>query len=134
MKINEQCLLCLVNQAVKTANLINAYNREVFNRNIFFCYEQIDFSKINPEIVGENFCLIKQHIGCDDPYADTKRYYNQLFIGNIPIEAIRVHCECAFGVLKQDYGFRRFLTAGKANVRTELFFLCLAYDLEKLWN
>lgn len=45
-----------------------------------------------------------------------------------------IQAEGAFGVLKQDYGFRRFLTAGKANVRTELFFLCLAYNLQKLWN
>lgn len=45
-----------------------------------------------------------------------------------------IQVEGAFGVIKQDYGFRRFLTAGKVNVRTELFFLCLAYNLEKLWN
>lgn len=45
-----------------------------------------------------------------------------------------IQVEGAFGVLKQDYGFRRFLTAGKTNVRTEPFFLCLAYNLEKLWN
>ena len=45
-----------------------------------------------------------------------------------------IQVEGAFGVLKQDYGFRRFLTAGKANARTELFFLCLAYNLQKLWN
>lgn len=45
-----------------------------------------------------------------------------------------IQVEGAFGVLKQDYGFRRFLTAGKTNVRTELFFLCLAYNLQKLWN
>ena len=42
-----------------------------------------------------------------------------------------IQVEGAFGVLKQDYGFRRFLTAGKANARTELFFLCLAYNLQK---
>lgn len=45
-----------------------------------------------------------------------------------------IQVEGAFGVLKQDYGFRRFLTDGKTNVRTELFFLCLAYNLRKLRN
>jgi len=45
-----------------------------------------------------------------------------------------IQVEGAFGVLKQDYGFRRFLTSGKTNVRTELFFLCLAYNLQKLWK
>ena len=39
----------------------------------------------------------------------------------------------AIGLLKKDYRFRRFLTRGKANIRTELFFLALAYDLKKLW-
>ncbi len=44
-----------------------------------------------------------------------------------------IQVEGAFGQLKADFGFRRFLTRGKANVRTELFFLALAFDLKKLW-
>lgn len=43
-----------------------------------------------------------------------------------------IQVEGAFGLLKNDFGFRRFLTRGKANIRTELFFLALAYDLKKL--
>ena len=39
----------------------------------------------------------------------------------------------AFGLLKNDFGFRRFLTAGKASVRTELLFLALAFNLKKCW-
>ena len=44
-----------------------------------------------------------------------------------------IQVEGAFGLLKNDFGFRRFLTRGKRNVRTELFFLALAFDLKKLW-
>ena len=44
-----------------------------------------------------------------------------------------IQVEGAFGLLKNDFGFRRFLTRGKVNVRTELFFLALAFDLKKLW-
>ena len=44
-----------------------------------------------------------------------------------------IQVEGAFGLLKNDFGFRRFLTRGKKNVRTELFFLALAFDLKKLW-
>lgn len=44
-----------------------------------------------------------------------------------------IQVEGAFGLLKTDFGFRRFLTRGKANIRTELFFLALAFDLKKLW-
>ena len=44
-----------------------------------------------------------------------------------------IQVEGAFGLLKNDFGFRRFLTRGKANVRIELFLLVLAFDLKKLW-
>lgn len=44
-----------------------------------------------------------------------------------------IQVEGAFALLKTDFAFRRFLTRGKANVRTELFFLCLAFNLKKLW-
>ena len=44
-----------------------------------------------------------------------------------------IQVEGAFGLLKTDFGFRRFLTRGKTSVRTELFLLALAFDLKKLW-
>ena len=37
------------------------------------------------------------------------------------------------GLLKNDFGFRRFLTRGRANIRSELFLPAIAFDLEKLW-
>jgi len=43
-----------------------------------------------------------------------------------------IQVEGAFGVLKQDYGFRRFLTRGKKNVKTEFLLLCFAYNINKL--
>jgi transposase len=44
-----------------------------------------------------------------------------------------IQVEGAFGLLKNDFGFRRFLTKGRANIRTELFLLAMAFDLKKLW-
>ena len=44
-----------------------------------------------------------------------------------------IQVEGAFALLKNDFGFRRFLTRGKGNIRAELFFLALAFDLKKLW-
>lgn len=44
-----------------------------------------------------------------------------------------IQVEGAFALLKNDFGFRRFLTRGKTNVRTEIFFLSLAFNLKKLW-
>ena len=44
-----------------------------------------------------------------------------------------IQAEGTFALLKSDFGFRRFLTSGKANVRTELFFLALGFNLKKRW-
>jgi len=44
-----------------------------------------------------------------------------------------IQVEGAFTLLKRDFGFRRFLTKGKKNVRIELFFLAMAFNLKKLW-
>lgn len=45
-----------------------------------------------------------------------------------------IQVEGAFGLLKNDFGFRRFLTRGKRNVRTEIFLLGLGFNLKKLWK
>ena len=44
-----------------------------------------------------------------------------------------IQVEGAFGLLKNGFGFRRFLTTGKKNVRVELFFLALGFNLKKRW-
>ena len=44
-----------------------------------------------------------------------------------------IQAEGTFALLKTDFGFRRFLTTGKTNVRTELFFLALGFNLKKRW-
>ena len=45
-----------------------------------------------------------------------------------------IQVEGAFGVLKEDHGFRRFLLRGKKNVRTEFLLMCLGYNINKLHN
>lgn len=40
--------------------------------------------------------------------------------------------EGAFGVLKSDYGFTRFLTCGKINVKIEFLLLSMGYNINKL--
>lgn len=45
-----------------------------------------------------------------------------------------IQVEGVFGVLKEDYGFKRFLTRGKKNVETQLFLLAFAFNIEKLCN
>lgn len=43
-----------------------------------------------------------------------------------------IQVEGAFGVLKQDYGFRRFLMRRNKNIRTEFLILSFGYDINKL--
>ena len=43
-----------------------------------------------------------------------------------------IQSEGVFGVLKQDYGFRRFLRRGEGNVFTETLLYAMAYDINKL--
>jgi len=43
-----------------------------------------------------------------------------------------IQSEGAFGILKQDRNFTRFLTRGIVNVKTEVLLLCLAFNVNKL--
>jgi len=43
-----------------------------------------------------------------------------------------IQVEGVFGVTKQDYGFRRFLTRGEVNVRTEYLLLAFGFNINKL--
>ena len=43
-----------------------------------------------------------------------------------------IQVEGAFGVLKNDYAFHRFLTRGKNRVKTEFMLLCFGYNMNKL--
>ena len=43
-----------------------------------------------------------------------------------------IQVEGAFGVLKHDYNFSRFLTRGKNSVKTEFILLCFGYNINKL--
>ena len=43
-----------------------------------------------------------------------------------------IQVEGAFGVLKNDYEFQRFLLRGKTKVKLEILLLCMGYNLNKL--
>ncbi len=45
-----------------------------------------------------------------------------------------IQVEGAFGVLKYDHGFARFLTRGKNKVKTEFILLSMGYNINKLHN
>jgi len=43
-----------------------------------------------------------------------------------------IQAEGAFGVIKQDYGFRQFLLRGNKKVKTEILLIAMAYNINKL--
>ncbi|MFQ9149929.1 MAG: transposase, partial [Eubacteriales bacterium] len=43
-----------------------------------------------------------------------------------------IQVEGAFGVIKEDHGFRRFLTRGKQKTETQFFILAFAFNIRKL--
>ena len=45
-----------------------------------------------------------------------------------------IQAEGAFGVIKQDYGFRQFLLRGNKKVRTEILIVAIGYNINKLHN
>ena len=45
-----------------------------------------------------------------------------------------IQVEGAFAVIKQDYGFRRFLMRGNKKVRIELLIMAFSYNVNKLHN
>ena len=58
-------------------------------------------------------------------------------VSNLPLRVVRsllisIQVEGAFGVLKSDYEFQRFLLRGKTKVKLEILLLCLGYNLNKL--
>lgn len=79
MKIQHECLPCLINQAVRTAQMTGAPEPEALYRRIFAAMSRMDFNASNPEIIGENFRLIKEQLGVEDPYQETRIRYNRRF-------------------------------------------------------
>ena len=80
MKMNDQCLPCLMNQVIKVANITNAQDREALFTKVFKYLSTLDFKETNPEIVGGTFEILKNHIQNEDPYKELRNYYNELFL------------------------------------------------------
>lgn len=45
-----------------------------------------------------------------------------------------IQVEGAFGVIKQNYGFRRFLLRGNKKVKAEMYLMAISYNINKLHN
>lgn len=79
MKIHDKCLPCMVNQVIKVANITGVNNKEELLKEVFTYLSKMDFEATTPEIIGEIFGMIKEHTNNQDPYKETRNYYNTLF-------------------------------------------------------
>ena len=80
MKINYQCLPCLVNQVVKVSMMIGVEDKEKLYNKVFKYLSSLDFKQTNPEIIGEVFKLIKEQTNNEDPYYNIRKYFNIMFL------------------------------------------------------
>lgn len=78
--MNKQCLPCLVNQVVKMASMTGCLDQDELFHQFFAYMSQVDFTKTNPEIIGEVFAMVKAYIHHDDPYYQLRHDYNQMFL------------------------------------------------------
>jgi len=86
MKIQEKCLPCLVNQAIKTANMVGLEDKNQLLKRMFAYMAQADFETMSsPELIGEIFKIIKEETGNDDPYKQTRDKYNKMFMERLPV-------------------------------------------------
>jgi len=103
MKLNFNCLPCLVNQVVRVANMTQADNKELLFKKVFTRLGELDFTESNSEIVGITFDILREHLGNDDPYMQTRAYYNKLFLDMMDSFAHRI--ECASNPFEQSVKF-----------------------------
>ena len=82
MKVHEQCLPCMINQAVKTANLTNANNREELYKKIFTYMGCLDFSKSTPKIFSHIDTLELTINDADSLLQDIQHAGSILYLGD----------------------------------------------------
>jgi uncharacterized protein with ATP-grasp and redox domains len=85
MKIQEECIPCIVNQAIKVANMVGLEDKNELLRKVFTFLSQVDFNTSStPELIGEIFTILKKETGNEDPYKETRGHYNKMFLEQIP--------------------------------------------------
>lgn len=84
MRIHDKCLPCVIHQVVSVANITGVNTKEELLREVFTYLSKMNFELTTPEIIGEIFDMIKKHTNNEDPYKETRNYYNSLFLEMLP--------------------------------------------------
>ena len=78
MPLNFNCLSCNINQVIKISDVLNLHRKdeEKIIRDVLKYLSMADYSKCNPEIMGEIWEIICGSINNDNPYNSLKNFYN----------------------------------------------------------
>ena len=90
MKIQDACLPCIVSQAVRCAEQICESKRPAFYRAVFAKLAALDFEQPAPAAIGDIYCLVKQTVCTEDPYAELRQKVNARLLAEIPALAQRI--------------------------------------------
>ena len=133
-KKNKDCFICpwgkkLIRTGSKKKKTANGYITELQTYECEGCAgcpyrEKCYQSKKENRIVEISQTYVKQKR--DATHRITSEKGNMLRMNR------SIQVEGAFGVIKQDTGFRRFLTRGKAKTETQFFLVAFAFDIQKL--
>lgn len=81
MKLQERCLPCVINQVLKVADMVGLKDKENLLKKVFLYLSGVDYkASTTPELIGDIFEFLKQETGNEDPYKETRRYYNEMFL------------------------------------------------------
>lgn len=85
MRMRDQCIPCVVNQAIKVAEMVGLKEKGPLLQKAFAYLSGVDFgAACTPELIGEMFALLKEETGDPDPYRSTRQHANRLFLDRLP--------------------------------------------------
>ena len=85
MRIQDKCIPCTVNQAIKVADMVGIEDKSELLKKVFAYLSEVDYiGSSTPELIGEIFALLKEETGNEDPYKETREHYNKMFLERLP--------------------------------------------------
>lgn len=78
MKIQAPCLECMLRQVTRLLNRFQVEDRPRVYRDVFLEMARIDYNESAPVMWGNVWRIVREAIGTEDPYQETRRMYDGL--------------------------------------------------------
>lgn len=78
MKIQAPCLECMLRQVTRLMNRFQVEDRPRVYRDVFLEMARIDYNESAPVMWGNVWRIVREAIGTEDPYQETRRMYDGL--------------------------------------------------------